>query len=64
MFNDIKKKKNPKRVFETYKNWQRPGAAIKLTLSEACEATEKDGKLIVMAAKYKTGLTYGPAAPG
>ena len=32
-----------------------------LTLSEANEATEKDGKLVVHSANHKTALTYGPA---
>ena len=45
----------------TYRNWQRPGPALNLTLSEANEATEKDGKLIIHSASHKTALTYGPA---
>ena len=45
----------------TYRNWQQPGPALNLTLSEAKEATEKDGKLIIHSACHKTALTYGPA---
>ena len=42
----------------TYRNWQ---PALNLILSEAKEATEKDGKLIIHSASHKTSLTYGPA---
>ena len=39
----------------TYTIWQRrPGPALNLTLSEAKEATEKVGKLIIHSASHKT----------
>ena len=72
VLNNIKKKGKPTNeeitffvtylfIILTYKNWQHPGAAINLTLSEACDATESDGKLIVTVANHKISLTYGPA---
>ena len=45
-----------------YKNWQRPGAAINITLDEASAAKEeRNGKLVVRCKVHKTGLAYGPA---
>ena len=49
----------------TYKNWQRPGAAVNTTLEEAKAARVKvEGEtsyLVVHASHHKTAATYGPA---
>ena len=45
----------------TYGNWQRPGAAINLTLKEALEAKFVDDKLVVHCLNHKTAGAYGPA---
>ena len=44
-----------------YKNWQRPSAIIRMTLSEAHSFSEKDDKLLLQCRAHKTGQTYGPA---
>ena len=41
-----------------YRNWQRPGAAISLTIDEDAG----DGHLVVHSRQHKTALTHGPAA--
>ena len=45
----------------TYKNWQRPGVAINLTLEEAGKARRVDEKFVIHCRQHKTASTYGPA---
>ena len=45
----------------TYKNWQRPGAVIRMTLEEAQAYVMKDNKLVVKTFHHKTGQAHGPA---
>ena len=44
-----------------YRNWQRPGAAISLTIEEAAGAVEKDRHLVLHSRHHKTTLTHGSA---
>ena len=39
-----------------YRNWQRPGAVISLTIEEAAGAVEKDGHLVLHSRQHKTTL--------
>ena len=52
-------------VAMTYRNWQRPGAAVNTTLAEAKAAKIKvegeNSYLVVHASHHKTAATYGPA---
>ena len=48
-----------------YKNWQRLGPAIMLTIEEAewdVAVTRDDGKLVLHSKCHKTSTTYGPAS--
>ena len=48
-----------------YRNWQRPGLAIALTIAEAtrdCAVGRADGKLVLNSRTHKTSVSYGPAS--
>lgn len=48
-----------------YRNWQRPGPAIALTIAEAtrdCAVGRADGKLVLNSRTHKTSASYGPAS--